>query len=139
MKIRHLSITAKNPEKAVTIMAELTGGTASPFPSKTMEGAWACVWDKQASELIEFIPKNYLLVPGKYAAEYRMFEVEQNFNSTHFLLETAQSLDHLKTVTDAYGLQHRFRPRLGGPLYEVWLETQILTEFVSDEIRNLRS
>ena len=32
-----------------------------------------------------------------------------------------------------------FRPRLGGPLYEVWLESQILVEFVSDEIRNLAS
>ena len=55
------------------------------------------------------------------------------------MLETAQSLDHLKAVAESHGLHHRFRPRLGGPLYEVWLENQILVEFVSDEIRNLAS
>jgi len=89
--------------------------------------------------LIEFIPNNYLLCPGKYAAEYRPFEAIQNFNSTHFQLETEQSLDHLKAVADKHELHHRFRPRLGGPLYEIWIESQILVEFVSDEIRNLES
>ena len=139
MKINHLSITAKNPKQVAMILAELTDGTASPFPSKTMEGAWLCVWDKQAGELIEVIPDRYLLQPGKYAAEYRLLEVGQNFNSTHFMLETEQSLDHLKAVADKHELYHRFRPRLGGPLYEIWIESQILVEFVSDEIRNLES
>jgi hypothetical protein len=121
------------------ILAELTDGLVYPFPSKTMEGAWVCAWNKQAGELIEFIPNNYLLCPGKYVAEYMPHEVQQNFNSTHFMLETEQSLDHLKSVAENHELYHRFRPRLGGPLYEVWIESQILVEFVSDEIRILES
>lgn len=56
-----------------------------------------------------------------------------------FMLETEQSLDHLKAVADKHELYHRFRPRLGGPLYEIWIESQILVEFVSDEIRHLES
>jgi len=59
--------------------------------------------------------------------------------SIHFMLETVQSLDHLKAVADKHELHHRFRPRLGGPLYEIWIESQILVEFVSEEIRNLES
>ena len=139
MHIKHLSITAQNPERAAKILAKLTDGLAYPFPSRTMEGAWVCAWDKQAGELIEFIPNNYLLCPGKHAAEYTLREEAQNFNSTHFMLETEQSLDHLKSVAEEYELHHRFRPRLGGPLYEVWIEAQILVEFVSDEIRNCKS
>lgn len=54
------------------------------------------------------------------------------------MLETEQSLDHLKAVAEVHGLHHRFRPRLGGPLYEIWIESQVLVEFVSDEIRNLK-
>ena len=139
MHIKHLSITAQNPERAAKILAKLTDGLAYPFPSRTMEGAWVCAWDKQAGELIEFIPNNYLLCPGKYAAEYASREVAQNFNSTHFMLETEQSLDQLKSVAEKHELYHRFRPRLGGPLYEIWLEPQVLVEFVSDEIRNLEN
>ncbi len=52
-------------------------------------------------------------------------------------IPTEQSLDHLKSVAEKHELHHRFRPRLGGPLYEIWIESQILVEFVSDEIRNL--
>lgn len=137
MQIKHLSITAENPKRAAKTLAELSDGLTYPFPSKTMEGAWVCAWDKQAGELIEFIPNSYLLCPGKYAAEYTSREEAQNFNSTHFQLETEQSLDHLKAVAEKYELHHRFRPRLGGPLYEIWIESQILVEFVSDEIRNL--
>lgn len=139
MQIKHLSITASDPERAARILGELTDGSVYPFTSKTMEGAWVCAWDRRSGEMIEFIPNNYLLCPGKHAAEFRPVEEVQNFNSTHFLLETAQSLDHLKAVAESHGLHHRFRPRLGGPLYEVWLESQILVEFVSDEIRNLAS
>ena len=89
MQIKHLSITAEYPNRAAAILAELTDGSAYPFPSKTKD--------------------------------------------------TAQSLDHLKVVAEKHELHHRFRPRLGGPLYEIWLESQILVEFVSDEIRNLKS
>ena len=51
------------------------------------------------------------------------------------LSTTEQSLDYLKAVAENHELYHRFRPRLGGPLYEEWIESQILVEFVSDEIR----
>ena len=139
MQIKHLSITAENPKRAAGILAELTVGFTYPFPSRTMEGAWVCAWDKQMGELVEFIPNRYLLCPGQYAAEYLLAEEKQNFNSTHCMLETEQSLDHLKAVAEKHELHHRFRPRLGGPLYEIWIESQVLVEFVSDEIRDLKT
>ena len=102
-----------------------------------MDGAWLCVWDKDANELVEFTPKRYRLSPGNYAAEYKLLDFEQNFNSTHFLIETEQAVSHLIEVADKYDLYHRFRPRFGGPLYEIWIEQEMLIEFISDEIRNL--
>ena len=137
LKIKHLSITAKDPQKAAQILAELTDGIAELFRSKTIYGAWLCTWNKKENELIEFIPNTYLLSPGEYAAYYKLVDVEQNFNSTHILLETVKSVNHLKRVADKYDLYHCFRPRFGGPLYEVWIEQEILIEFISNEIRSL--
>ena len=33
VEIRHLSVTARNPEKAAKALAEMTGGQAQPFIS----------------------------------------------------------------------------------------------------------
>ena len=137
MKLKHLSITSKNPQRSAQILAELTNGVAAPFSSKTMDGAWLCIWDKEANELIEFIPNKYKLGIGKYAAEYKLNEATQNFNSTHFLLETDQLVSHLQEIAEKYNLYHRFRPRFGGPLYEIWIEPELLVEFISNEIKNL--
>jgi hypothetical protein len=38
--INHLSLTSKDPERAAKALAEMTNGSAKPFISKNMPGAW---------------------------------------------------------------------------------------------------
>ena len=137
MKIRHLSVTVKNPERSATILAEMTGGSAEVFPSQKMQGAWVCIWDETKNNLVEFLPNEYLMYPTEYGADFRKFGHPQNFNSTHFLLEIDFPLIELQKVPDKYKCRHSFRPRFGGPLYDVWIEDQLLVEFISDEIKNM--
>ncbi|MGF1704240.1 hypothetical protein L4D09_28595 [Photobacterium makurazakiensis] len=136
MKIKHLSISSKVPERSAAILAELTSGEVKPFPSKTMENAWLCIWDEGENELIEFIPNQYALCYGVHAAVYERQDKSQEFNASHFMLEANKDINELARIADKHGLVHRFRARFGGPLYEVWLEDSLLVEFWSREIQN---
>lgn len=137
MKIKHLSLTAQNPQTTAERLAELSGGVAEPFPSKTMDGAWLCVWNKAENELIEFIPSIYRIEFGKHAAEYNDQKQEQNFNASHVMIETEKSVEWLRAIAEKHSLVHRFRSKFGGPLYEVWIEDYLLVEFLSEEIKSL--
>jgi len=70
MKIKHLSIQAQDPETAARCLAEMTAGSYQEFPSKTMTGAWVCVWDQDENEMIEFIPPGYKICFGEFAGIY---------------------------------------------------------------------
>ena len=135
MKIKHLSLSAKHPERCATLLAALTGGEAKPFPSPTMDRAWLCVWNEAENSLIEFIPDDYALCYGEHAATYVRQPAPVAFNAAHVMLETTQSIEALACIADQHDLVHRFRPRFGGPLYEVWLDEALLIEFWSPEIQ----
>ncbi|EHH2488994.1 hypothetical protein D8T49_22945 [Vibrio vulnificus] len=137
MKIKHLSINSYQPKRSSEILAELTNGEAKAFPSKTMIGAWMCVWSESDNELIEFIPVQYKLTFGDLAAIYEEQGKNQNFHASHFMLEANKTVDELVAIAEKHQLVHRFRKHFGGPLYEVWLEDGLLVEFCSDEISKL--
>ena len=139
MKIKHLSITVRNPERVAKILAELTAGKAERFLSKTMTEAWICIWNREEKELIEFLPDKYLLQPSETGAVYQPVETSQGYNSTHVLLEIERPLREIIAIADRYNCHHYFRPKFGGPLYEVWIEDRFLVEFVSDEINRLKN
>lgn len=138
IEIKHLSVSSREPEKAAKALAEMTDGRAVAFTSSNMQGAWVCIWDEATNQLIEFLPHNYLMHPTDYGADFKKMDQAQNFNSTHFQLEIKLPVERIKSVADKYNFRHSFRPRRGGPLYDVWFEDQLLVEFVSDEIRNLK-
>ncbi len=132
VEIRHVSVSVSNPERAASILAEITGGQVRRFRSPRMNGA---CWDENLNHLIEFLPNSYLMFPTEYGADFKEMDTVQNFNSTHFLLEVDLPMSKIKEVADRYGCENRFRPKCGGPLYDVWIEEQFLVEFSSDEIR----
>ncbi|MPS33050.1 MULTISPECIES: hypothetical protein [unclassified Salinivibrio] len=137
MKIKHLSVNSCRPKRSSEILAELTNGEAKAFPSKTMTGAWMCVWSESDNELIELIPVQYKLTFGDLAAIYEDQGKKQNFHASHFMLEANKTVDELVAIAEKYQLTHRFRKHFGGPLYEVWLEDGLLVEFCSAEISKL--
>lgn len=137
VEIRHLSVTARNPEKAAKALAEMTGGQAQPFISKNMPGAWVCIWDISKNHLIEFLPDGFLMHATDYGADFKKMDSNVNYKSTHFQLEVDAAVNEIKLVADKYNFRHAFRANRGGPLYDVWFEDQLLVEFTSDEIRKL--
>ncbi len=138
VRINHLSVSVKDPERAAKALAEMTSGLAKTFSSPHMQGAWVCIWDLKTNHLVEFLPNDYLMYPTDYGADFRKLEQRQNFNSTHVQLEIDVPLSVIQEIADRFEMSHKFRPNRGGPLYDVWLEEEFLIEFVSDEIKGLR-
>lgn len=135
--IKHLSATVNRPEQTATALALMTNGSAQPFQAKNLEGAWVCVWNAQKNELIEFLPPGYVMQLTESGFSFQKIEGLSVPNSVHIQLETALPLRHIQKIADQFSCPHHFRPQSGGPLYEVWLESQFLVEFVSPEIRQL--
>ena len=135
MKINHLSVVVNTPEKTAQILADILGSSIKPFLSKTMKGAWICSLDAEDT-LIEFLPKGYALYPTPLGANFKPVKVADTFyNATHVQLEVNIPLEHIQKIAESYKCHHYFRPKFGGPLYEVWLEEEFLVEFSSHEIR----
>lgn len=137
MKIKHLSIVVQNPKRAAHVLAELSGGRPESFGSTNMQGAWVCLWGGDTDELIEFLPEGYLLHSTELGANFKKSDAKLGYNSTHFQIEVDIPLAKIKEIASKHNCHHYFRPRFGGPLYEVWIEDQCLVEFVSAEITNL--
>ncbi len=134
--IQHVSITANDPERAARILAAMTAGEPRPFRARGLsEGAWVCLWDAARNRLIEFIPCGTTIIPGSDSASFTKTDLPVSYyNACHVQLSVDVSLAHIQYIASQHGCRHYFRPASGGPLYEVWLEEQILIEFVSDEI-----
>lgn len=116
----------------------MTEGKAKEFPSPTMAGAWQCIWNEENNELVEFIPPGYKLVYGEHAALYVPQDDGPAMTTcSHFMVEYEGRLSDLQRIAHEYELVHRFRAKFGGPLYEVWLEENLLVEFFSPEITSL--
>ncbi len=138
--IKHLSIAVDSPARAAQILADLTGGTAQPFKTRTTMRAWVCLWNAEKHELIELLPRDWVMYPTSEGASFKEINASNSYNATHIQLETFTPLHQIQAIADKHGCQHypRVNPRFGGPLYEVWIEEDFLIEFVSDEISNLK-
>ncbi|WP_131784055.1 hypothetical protein [Legionella gresilensis] len=135
--IRHLSVAVNSPEKCARVIAELTGGTPMAFKTRVVEmKAWICLWDAKKNELIELLPKGWIMHPTSEGASFKKVSKIDKCNSTHIQLEVSTPITRLQTIAEKYGCLHYYRkiPSLGGPLYEIWIEEDFLIEFVSDEI-----
>ena len=137
MRIVHLSVVVDAPERVARILAELSHGRVESFRTASMSGAWVCMWGGDQDELIEFIPKGYLMCPAAEGVDFRPTTTAHGYNSTHVQLEVDVMLGDIRAIADAHGCRHSLRrsPRLGGPLYDVWIEDEFLVELASDEIR----
>ncbi|MGQ3889863.1 hypothetical protein ACQUW5_12630 [Legionella sp. CNM-1927-20] len=135
--IRHLSVAVNSPEKCAQVISELSGGIPLKFKTRIAEmDAWICLWDARKNELIELLPKGWIMYPTSEGASFKKVNKIDQSNSTHIQLEASTSITHLQRIANKYGCLHYYRksPRLGGPLYEIWIEEDFLIEFVSDEI-----
>ena len=126
--IHHLSIAAREPQKAAEVLAEVMGGKAVPFPPNP-GSFFALQLDGQGSG-VEVYPAGTHLEPG--GAEGGGFVQDpaprRGFGATHFAISVQTDAEKVEAIAKRAGWQCVTCNR--GPFHviEVWVENDTMVE-----------
>jgi hypothetical protein len=82
----HLSIEADNPQRVATVLAEIWGGVALPFPPVAV-GSWMAFHGADNGTMIEVYPRGTELIETD-ADAVGAPGMQRRHNATHFAMST---------------------------------------------------
>ena len=131
--IHHLSIAAREPQKAAEVLAELMGGKAVPFPPNP--GSFFALQLDDHGSGVEVYPAGTHLEPG--GAEGGGFvrdpTPKRGYGATHFALSVATDAKKVEAIAKHAGWHCVTCDR--GPFHviEVWVENDTMVEVLPPE------
>ena len=132
--LHHLSIPARQPERAARALAELLGGDVTPFGP--LPGSWIAWARDEAGTAIDCLPLGSELRPGDGADEARFAVAERPspYGATHAALSVERSEDEIRAVADREGWRAVRCERGPFSVVEVWVENAVMLEFLTPEM-----
>lgn len=148
--INHISLPASDPEKVANVLAELFGGVAMPFPPSP--GGFVAFADDDRGTLVEVIPADVHLVPGKGLPEEEGFTREtitddfeatfvpgnegSLFGSVHVNINSPLDEESIKAIAKREGWRCLTANRARGlfQLIELWIENRFMVEVNTPEM-----
>ena len=137
--IRHVSIPAERPAHVATVLAEIMGGRAYPFPG-AVPGAFMAVAEDDKGTSIEVYPETMAGAPGEDGPVELSHNPEPpRFWPFHLLLDTPLS----EAAILAIGAREGWRTARFGrgdparPLFQViefWVENRFMIELANPEM-----
>lgn len=127
--IHHLSIAARDPQKAAGVLAEMMGGTSVPFPPNP--GSFFALQLDEHGSGVEVYPAGTELEPGgTVGGKFVKRDQHRGFGSTHFALSVAADGDAVKAIAERAGWHCYDCNR--GPFHviEVWVENETMVEIL---------
>ena len=135
--IFHVSIDADDPERVATVLAELWGGEALPFPA-VYPGSWAALAGDERGTMIEVYPAGVTPVPGEpddAASGHRDSEAARA-TPTHAAIATSLAQGDVYAVAAREGWLARYRQRGGRfGVIEFWIENRMMVEVLTPEMQ----
>ena len=135
--IHHLSIAAKNPERAARVIAALWRGEAFPFPP-VAQGSWVAMAGDEHNTTIEVYPFGAELYPvdGDADSEARMNPAASPHTATHAAIDSPLSEDEIHALAAEHGWTTKYRKR-GGifGVIEFWIEDTVLLEVLTPQMQ----
>jgi hypothetical protein len=124
--IHHLSIAARDPKHAAGVLAELMGGTVTPFPPNP--GSFFALQLDDHGSGVEVYPAGTELQPGGTTGGNFVRKDPRGYGSTHFALSVSTSADTVQAIARRAGWQCFDCDR--GPFHviEVWVENETMVE-----------
>jgi len=111
--IFHISISADDPKRTATMLAELWRGEAFPFPM-VGKGSWVAHAGDDRRSTIEVYPRDVALYPGERFGDLREEAVSRN-GPFHAAVATPLSIEEVEEIGRRYGCQTRVCKR--GPWF----------------------
>ncbi|WP_338466826.1 hypothetical protein RXV95_14985 [Novosphingobium sp. ZN18A2] len=132
----HVSIDAHDPQRVATVLAELFGGAATPFPP-VIEGSWVAHAGDDRNTLVEVYPRNTELVEAEGDADgFGMPGAVRGGSSTHFAMATPLDEDEVHAIARREGWTSKYRKRGGAfGVIEVWIEGDRMIEVLTHDMQ----
>jgi hypothetical protein len=124
--IHHLSIAAREPQKAADVLAELMGGTAVPFPPHP--GSFFALQMDDHGSGVEVYPAGTQLEPGGEVGGSFIRTEPRGYGATHFALSVPTDGATVQAIAERAGWKCFDCNR--GPFHviEVWVENNTMVE-----------
>jgi hypothetical protein len=134
--IFHVSTDAQNPQRVASVIAEIWGGVATPFPA-VIEGSWIAMAGDARNSAIEVYPAGTELVQGEgELGGHGEILGDVHGSSVHFATATAKSVDEIKALAEREGWTAKVCCR-GGAFHvvEFWMEGTRMIEVLTPEMQ----
>jgi hypothetical protein len=132
----HVSIDADEPRRVAEVIAEMWGGTATPFPP-VIEGSWIAMAGDERNTAVEVYPRGTELVEGEGDADgYGMIGSNGRGSSTHFAMATHLGMKDVLAIARREGWPIKYRKRGGAfGVLELWIEGARMIEVLTPEMQ----
>ncbi len=130
--IHHLSIAARDPQRAANVLAELMGGKAVPFPPNP--GSFFALQLDEHGSGVEVYPAGTELEPnGMTGGSFVKHARDRGHGATHFALSVPTDAKKVEEIAGRAGWQCFTCNR--GPFHviEVWVENDTMVEVLPPE------
>jgi len=127
--IHHLSIAARDPQRAASVLAELMGGRAVPVPPNP--GSFFALQLDDHGSGVEVYPAGTELAPnGEVGGTFVKRPEHGGYGSTHFALSVGTGRDRVEAIAREAGRKCFVCNR--GPFHviEVWVENETMVEIL---------
>jgi hypothetical protein len=128
----HVSIDAEDPRRVAHVIAELWGGTATPFPP-VMKGSWIAMAGDERNSAVEVYPRGTELVEADGDADsYGVIGGNGARSATHFAMATDLDIDRVAAIAQREGWPVKYRLRGGAfGVIEFWIEGTRMIEVLT--------
>ena len=130
----HLSFEADDPQNVATVLAEIWGGVALPFPPVGV-GSWMAFSAADNGTMIEVYPRGTTLTETEADAVGVMTE-QRRHNATHFAMSTELPIDRIYAIAEREGWSAKYCRR-GGKfgVIEIWIDGCQMIEVLTPEMQ----
>lgn len=131
----HVSIDARDPQRVASVLAELFGGEATPFPP-VAEGSWIALAGDDRNTAIEVYPRGTELMEAPGDADALGVPGEGRLCATHFAMATTLSQEQVFAVARREKWPAKYRKRGGAfGVVELWFEGDRMVEVMTAEMQ----
>ena len=132
--IFHISISADDPKRTATMLAELWRGEAFPFPM-VGKGSWVAHAGDDRRSTIEVYPRDMAMYPTDRAGEER-YEPVSRHGPFHAAVATPLSIEEVEGIGRKYGCHTSLCHRgLYFRVIEFWVDNCLMLEMLTPEMQ----
>ena len=132
----HVSIEADDPRRVATVLAEVFGGAAAPFPP-VAEGSWVALAGDDRGTMIEVYPRGTELHIGEGTADAFGIPGPRRHNSgVHLAMASELDIEQVFAIADREHWPTKYCKR-GGKfgVIELWVEGCQMVEVLTEEMQ----